>query len=295
MTESQERRFNPRLNFKPPHISMNQPDEFQMKTKKDFRNYEKENVLFDRVKRTYKEMHSMQSVKFVNEKIKKWCNFDHDEMTIMEVLGKMESLVDESDPDVNVPNSVHAFQTAERIRKVYPDNDWLQLTGLIHDLGKLLAVWGEPQSSVVGDTFPVGCAFSDKIVYGSDSFMDNEDYHHPVFRNKLGMYSENCGLQSVLMSWGHDEYLYRVLRNHESCHLPEEALYIIRFHSFYPWHTCGDYYHLCDDVDLKMLCWVKEFNKFDLYSKADADPDIKKLTPYYEALAEKYLPGKINW
>jgi len=55
------------------------------------------------------------------------------------------------------------------------------------------------------------------------------------------------------------EYLYRVLRNHESCHLPEEALYIIRFHSFYPWHTCGDYYHLCDDVDLKMLCWVKEF------------------------------------
>jgi len=48
---------------------MNQPDEFQMKTKKDFRNYEKENVLFDRVKRTYKEMHSMQSVKFVNEKV----------------------------------------------------------------------------------------------------------------------------------------------------------------------------------------------------------------------------------
>jgi hypothetical protein len=39
------------------------------------------------------------------------------------------------------------------------------LTGLIHDLGKILAhpeFGSEPQWAVVGDTFPVGCAFSDK-------------------------------------------------------------------------------------------------------------------------------------
>ena len=55
------------------------------------------------------------------------------------------------------------------------------------------------------------------------------------------------------------EYLYHVLRNHASCGLPEEALYAIRYHSFYPWHDANDYMYLCDDYDIKMLEWVKEF------------------------------------
>ena len=55
----------------------------------------------------------------------------------MTTLEKLNGLVDESDPDVDVPNIVHAFQTAERIREDYPDMDWFHLTGLIHDLGKV--------------------------------------------------------------------------------------------------------------------------------------------------------------
>lgn len=55
----------------------------------------------------------------------------------MEALEKLNDLVDESDPDVDVPNIVHAFQTAERLREAHPDKDWLHLTGLIHDLGKV--------------------------------------------------------------------------------------------------------------------------------------------------------------
>ena len=47
-------------------------------------------------------------------------------------------MVDESDPDIDLPNSVHAFQTAERIRAEHPDKEWFQLTGLIHDLGKVI-------------------------------------------------------------------------------------------------------------------------------------------------------------
>ena len=45
--------------------------------------------------------------------------------------------MDESDPDFALPNAIHAYQTAERIRRVHPDKDWMQLTGLIHDLGKV--------------------------------------------------------------------------------------------------------------------------------------------------------------
>lgn len=79
-----------------------------------------------------------------------------------------------------------------------------------------------------------------------------------VCSTHLGMYSENCGLKEVMTSWGHDEYLYRVLcgNNHS---LPEEALYIIRYHSLYPWHFSGAYDYLCSDKDREMLKWVKEF------------------------------------
>lgn len=59
--------------------------------------------------------------------------------------------------------------------------DWLQLTGLIHDVGKLLALWGEPQWAAVGDTFPVGCAFSEKCVF-HNFFEKNPDNSHPVYR-----------------------------------------------------------------------------------------------------------------
>jgi len=66
-----------------------------------------------------------------------WLCFDKFEMTIMEALESLNDLVDESDPDVNIPNIVHAFQTAERIRAVHPNHDWFHLVGLIHDLGKV--------------------------------------------------------------------------------------------------------------------------------------------------------------
>lgn len=57
-------------------------------------------------------------------------------MTIMAALEKLNDLIDESDPDCDMPNIVHAFQTAEEIRAKHPDQEWFHLTGLIHDLGE---------------------------------------------------------------------------------------------------------------------------------------------------------------
>lgn len=74
---------------------------------------------------------------FFADKMTKWLKFDKFRMNVMEALQLLNSLIDESDPDVDIPNIVHAFQTAERIRQVYPDDDWFHLTGLIHDLGKV--------------------------------------------------------------------------------------------------------------------------------------------------------------
>ncbi len=63
------------------------------------------------------------------------------------------------------------------------------------------------------------------------------------------MYSAGCGLDQLLMSWGHDEYGYQVLKNHPKCTLPDEALYAIRFHSFYPYHTGKDYHQFANERD----------------------------------------------
>lgn len=54
--------------------------------------------------------------------------------------------------------------------------------------------------------------------------------------------------------------------------------------------------YLCNEKDLRMLEWVRRFQKFDLYTKDDADlPDIEQLKPYYSALIEKYIPGNVAW
>ncbi|XP_074640162.1 inositol oxygenase-like isoform X2 [Tubulanus polymorphus] len=240
-------------------------------------------------------MHTYQSVDFVRRRLKYWGEFDHIGLTIMEALEALNALIDESDPDLDLPNSIHGFQTAERIRAAHPDKEWLQVTGLVHDLGKVMALFGEPQWAVVGDTFPVGCAPSDAIVFGRKSFQRNQDFDHHIYSTKLGMYKENCGLDNVMMSWGHDEYMYRVLANHKHCSLPKESLFIVRFHSFYPWHSGDAYDYLSTDHDRKMMEWVREFNKFDLYSKSTTIPDIDELRDYYEKLVDKFIPGKVRF
>lgn len=108
------------------------------------------------------------------------------------------------------------------------------------------------------------------------------------------MYEQHCGLDSLLLSWGHDEYLYRVLV-HNGCTLPAEALYMLRYHSFYPYHTGQEYRHLANDRDRDMLPLLQMFNRYDLYTKDEEVPDIEQLWPYYQALIDRYMPGVLEW
>ena len=78
-------------------------------------------------------------------------------------------------------------------------------------------------------------------------------------------------------------------------YLPEEALYMIRYHSFYAAHREGAYDHLMNDQDRRMFGWVQRFNPYDLYSKADQRPDLAQLRPFYEALIAEYFPPTVRW
>ncbi|CAE7447636.1 miox [Symbiodinium pilosum] len=267
-----------------------------------YRNYETSSRQ-DKVSQTYNKMHVNQTVAFVKEQHDCWLKFNHGEFTVMEVITMLDELVDDSDPDVDIPNSIHDFQTAERIREQWPgeEYDWFHLVGLLHDLGKVMAL---PQLAkddvleqwaVVGDTFPIGCAPAEEAVVFPESFKGNPDYTHPIYGNKCGMYKPGCGISNLVMSWGHDEYMYRMLK-FNGCTIPEAGLNMIRLHSFYPWHDKRAYTHFEAPEDAETLKWVKEFNKFDLYSKGDAVPDVEALKPYYAGLLKKYgLDGKLKW
>ena len=267
-----------------------------------YRNYES-STRQDKVEKTYSDMRVNQTVAFVKAMREKWMKFDKGEYTIMETIEMLDELVDDSDPDVDIPNSIHDFQTAERIREQWPgeEYDWFHLVGLLHDMGKVMAlpkIAGDDileQWAVVGDAFPVGCAPAEDAVVFPESFKGNPDYNHPVYGSKFGMYKPACGISNLPMSWGHDEYMYQMLK-FNGCTLPECGLNMIRLHSFYPWHDKRAYIHLECPEDAETLKWMKEFNKFDLYSKGDAIPDVDALKPYYTSLLKKYnIDGKLKW
>mmetsp|Transcript_4650 Transcript_4650/g.6582 ORF Transcript_4650/g.6582 Transcript_4650/m.6582 type:complete len:301 (-) Transcript_4650:218-1120(-) len=265
------------------------------KKKEEFRNFKK-NPRYERVRNFYCINHTNQTYDFVLKMKKKYQNLGKMEMGVWEALEMLDKFVDDSDPDTNLSQMQHALQTAEAIRKEYPGEkyDWYHLVGLIHDMGKFLScVYGEEQWTVVGDTFPVGCKFSDKIEF-HEFFIRNPDSKEPKFQSKFGVYTKGCGLDKVHLSYGHDEYLYQVCIQNKST-LPLQALYMIRYHSFYPWHKEGQYMELCNKTDLEMLKWVKDFNQFDLYSKAHEEPNVKELSKYYKNVVRKYFPEKLKW
>jgi inositol oxygenase len=257
------------------------------KRKEQFRNYEAD--ARPSVREFYRLNHSHQTYDFVQDKRNEFLSLSRRQMSVWEALEYLNTLVDDSDPDTDLSQLDHLLQTAEQIRRDGRPR-WFVLTGLIHDLGKILCLYGEPQWAVVGDTFPVGCAWSDRIVF-HQYFSDNSDRQNPRYQTRLGVYDEGKGLNHVFMSWGHDEYLYHVVKDY----LPTEALYMIRYHSFYPAHRDGEYDYLMNGRDREMFKWVRAFNSYDLYTKSHERPDLKTLRPFYDDLINEYFPAKLRW
>jgi len=257
------------------------------KKQEQFRDYKAE--ARSSVKEFYRLNHTHQTMEFVLAKKKEYLSNRTRMMSVWEAMEFLNTLVDDSDPDTDLTQIQHLLQTSEAIRRDGHPR-WFILAGLIHDVGKVLCLHGESQWAVVGDTFPVGCAYSDKIVF-HEFFESNPDSKNAQYQTPNGVYSESCGLEQVQLSWGHDEYLYHVVKDY----LPEEALYMIRYHSCYPIHREGAYQHLMNDHDREMFRWVRAFNPYDLYSKSHEPPNVKALKPYYDDLIVEYFPKQIAW
>ena len=179
-----------------------------------------------------------------------------------------------------------------------------------HDMGKIMFLWGEnedgqdgysangKQWALGGDTFVVGCEIPfDAVVFPQFNKL-NPDMANPCYKSPYGLYQPHCGLDELMFAWGHDEYMYRMLKANNTT-IPQEGLDMIRYHSAYPMHDKGAYKHLLRPEDEERLEWIRVFNRYDLYTKDgdnDIRGDIKDLWPYYMKLLEKYgLEGKLKW
>ncbi len=257
------------------------------KAESDFRQYDE--AATPGVAEFYRQNHERQTVEYVLGKEQEYFGLARGEKTIWEAAEYLNTLVDDSDPDTDLTQIEHLLQTSEAIRHDGHPR-WMVLTGFIHDLGKCLCLYGEPQWGVVGDTFPVGCAWSEQIVF-PEYFQVNPDRLRPEYQTKYGIYEPGCGLENLHLSFGHDGYIAEVMKPY----LPDEALYMLRFHSFYPWHRQGAYKYFENDKDQAMLPWVQKFNPYDLYSKAHSKPDLQALKPFYDDLFAEFLPPRLAW
>lgn len=306
----------------------------------------------------YRQMRERQCVAFADRLEPRLYDFAGRQfrMTVRQALDKLSDFVDRSDPDLTLPNFVHALQTAERARAAGKP-DWFVLTALVHDVGKMMfclpgstsedGLGGkadEPQFALGGDTWVLGCAIPGCAVFPALSAR-NPDAGHPVLGSEQGVYQDGCGImvragrggvkgggggpmrrewdgvgwqpahsqqliacspfsppasQNLRYIVGHDEYTYRMLlANRPPLAAIPEALAIVRLHSCYPLHSGGAYRRFHAPGDEALLDAVRDFNRFDLYSKdetAGAAPlDVEALWPYYQALVDKYLPGELLW
>jgi inositol oxygenase len=257
------------------------------KSETEFRQYDAE--ANPGVAEFYRLNHLHQTHEYVLGKEKEYFGLTRGKKSIWEAADFLNTLVDDSDPDTDLTQMEHLLQTSEAIRRDGHPR-WMVATGFVHDLGKCLCLYGEPQWGVVGDTFPTGCAYSPDVVF-PEYFRANPDFNNPLYQTKYGIYEPNCGLDAVKMSFGHDGYIYEVMKNY----LPMEALYMLRYHSFYAWHRHGAYDYLCNEQDRAMLPAVLKFNPYDLYSKGHTKPDLKELKPYYDDLFAEFFPEKLDW
>ena len=122
---------------------------------KSFRDYSSCN---ESVKECYRKQRQYQYYEKTKQKREKYCTFERKD-SFWNLFDRL-NIIDNSDPDINLSNHHHLFQTAEGIRKAgHPK--WMQLVGLIHDLGKIMYLFGDEkdgtsekeQWALVGDIY----------------------------------------------------------------------------------------------------------------------------------------------
>src|SRR5258707_11289067 len=94
------------------------------KAKDDYRDYA--NPARDTVRDFYRLNHRYQAYDFVRQKKQEFLRLDRRRMTVLEALDFLDTLVDDSDPDISLSQREHLLQSAEAVRAAGHE-DWFVL------------------------------------------------------------------------------------------------------------------------------------------------------------------------
>ncbi|MBP9680805.1 MAG: hypothetical protein KBD76_05335 [Bacteriovorax sp.] len=177
------------------------------------------------------------------------------EKTIYECLEMLALVVDPSDTELFTTNQlIHSLQVAEMMEKDGLSNEWI-IIGLVHDLGKILLLTNELAENVVGPN-----------IY-------------------LSKKNEQPGLDNLILSWNHDEYIYMKIG-----HLfRSEMSNLLRYHSL-------RYENCLELMSAENIKWVNDyllkFRYYDLTSKSVYYYPKKSLKDYRD-LIDAYFPSAV--
>tara|TARA_B100001094_G_C18084743_1_gene747147 strand:+ start:347 stop:1252 length:906 start_codon:yes stop_codon:yes gene_type:complete len=301
-----------------------------MKSKVNFRNY-KDSSRQDIVENTYNRMYTEQTI----EKRKNWIfPVSNKKSTIKNLLPIFDKLIDDSDPDINIGQINHLLQTyinlkqnfnedieiktlfsesfynniPDNIKKIYSEKKFIKnlypnitdfknkimITGFIHDIGKILLhpEWGNYQQHFcVGDIYPLNLPFAKENIFYNKQFHLNNDF----FKKNLQYNYTHIkkGFDNYLFTISHDMYLYKVL--HNNCKLDNIFLYLIKYHSFYAFHSKLGYKLYASEEDWINLPLLKIISNSDLYSKNEIIPKFEDYKDEIFNLLDKYCNNEYTW
>jgi hypothetical protein len=238
------------------------------------------------------EKHVLQTVADVSQLQHKWSSrVNIGKVNVWDLLMLLHFTIDHSDSLLHYTSQfIHCLQVYGMVSRTAFDPDKyddrykadMQIVALVHDLGKLLTVFGE------------------------------KDYNADCMNTVVQHGRRGQGLDSLVAQWNHDEYGYQKLKN--SSLLPRRALTAVRFHSLR--EVAGETFDYKygssiskvtqDDIDKfnqvltpaeeEDLNFVRHFRYFDTFSKVrtDAVPEIN--IAEVQILLEKYFKdGEMAW
>jgi len=152
----------------------------------------------------------------------------------------------------------------------------------------------EPQWALGGDTWVVGAPLPASAVHADLNALNPDARDAAINASPTGIYAERVGMMNVEYAFGHDEYAY-LWALHNKVRVPREGLAVLRLHSCYPWHTGGAYAELEAPGDDALKAAVREFNVFDLYTKASVVPKIDEVWPALQKIIDELCPGELDF
>jgi hypothetical protein len=172
------------------------------------------------------------------------------------LIEKLAQCVDPTDTRLyGASQHLHLLQIIDAMEAEGTATEEMILVTLVHDLGKVLLLAGEPPENVVCMNKPVTVC------------------------------EPGGGLQHCVFQWNHDEFAYSRLKEY----LPDGLAWLVRYHSILP-DTCEQYMDARD----REYCdrYLRPFERYDQETKSPLNLPQRRLDDYRQVI-ERAFPASL--